>query len=208
MENVSEFDLNASVRFWLERLAQSPHVRKENVAEMEAHVRDSIVRLQSQGLSAEESFLIAIRRVGAVEKLEPEFAKVNRSPKNMIIHALILVFFSVVCWFVWGTLHLPQMMQGIIARAGAITKDTGLGQLPAFTIMMVGLRDFLFLPPLLALFYCVYVWSRRSNAKNSWTGFFAITVAVLMFIMLPTLIAVLLPVIDFMNRLPPSVLHP
>ncbi len=105
MESLSDFDLNASVSLWLERLAQSPHFREENVAEMETHVRDSIVKLQSQGLSAEESFLIAIRRVGHVETLETEFGKVNRGPKNRVIHVLILVLFGLGCWFLWGTLR-------------------------------------------------------------------------------------------------------
>ena len=145
---------------------------------------------------------MATRRVGNPAQLEPEFAKINRNPFNKIIHGLILVFFSVVCWFVWGTLHLPQMMQGAIARTGAINPATGYGALPGFTILMVGLRDFMFIPPLLALVYCLYIWFRKSAVRNSWTGFFAITMSVLMFIALPTLIAVLLPVIDFMNHFP------
>jgi hypothetical protein len=208
VENISQFDLNASLGHWLDRLAQSPHFRNENVAEMESHVRDSMTKLQSQGLAEEESFLIAIRRVGSVGKLEPEFAKVNRSWLNLIVHGFILIFFSVVCWFVWGTLHLPQMMQGILAKAGAIDQATGYGALPRFTQMMVELRNFMFVPPLLAFVYCLYLWVRKSNGKNSWTGFFAMTTAVLIFILLPTLVAVLLPVIDFMNHLPKKFLQP
>ena len=208
MENVSQFDMNASLGLWLERLAQSPHFRNENVTEMESHVRDSVTKLQSQGLSEEESFLIAIRRVGSVGKLEPEFAKVNRNWLNLIVHGFILVFFSVVCWFVWGTLHLPQMMQGILAKAGRIDQATGYGALPRFTEMMVELRDFMFVAPLLAFVYCLYVCVRKSDAKNSWTGFFAMTTAVLLFILLPTLVAVLLPVIDWMGLHPTKVLQP
>ena len=99
MENISHFDLNASLGLWLERLEQSPHFRNENVAEMESHVRDSVTKLQSHGLSEEESFLIAIRRVGSVGKLEPEFAKVNWNWLNLIVHGVILAFFSVGCFF-------------------------------------------------------------------------------------------------------------
>ena len=189
MENVSQFDLNASLGFWLERLAQSPHFRNENVAEMEAHVRDSVTRLQSQGLSEEESFLIAIRRVGSIGKLEPEFAKVNRNWLNLVIHGLILIFFSLVCWFLWGTLKLPAMMSASGARS------------PAFTRLMIDCGSYLAVPPLLALVYCGYVWVRRSNAQNSWLGFFATTMAVLMLMTIPTVIAVFLPVINFMDNL-------
>ncbi|MBI3848791.1 MAG: hypothetical protein HY298_00660 [Verrucomicrobia bacterium] len=202
MENVSQFDLNTALRRWLELLRQSPQVKAENLQELESHVRDSVVQLQSKGLSSEESFLIATHRAGSPEKLEPEFAKVNRNPWNMIVHGLILVFFSVVCWFLWGTLHLPQMTQGMLARLGAVDQATGYGALPAFTRMMMGLGNLMFVPPLLAFIYCLYVWFQKSSVKSSWMGFFASTTAVLIFITLPTLIAVVLPLIDLLNHLP------
>lgn len=190
MENVSEFDLNASVRVWLEKLAQSPHFRNENVAEMETHVRDSMVRLQSQGLSAEESFLIAIRRVGTVEKLEPEFAKVNRSPRNRIIHVVILLFFSIGCWFLWGTLKVASM-------AGVSSSH----KLPAFTILLLELKDFLAIPPLVAAAYCVFFFLRKETPRSSWVGFFAATAGFLILLALPVAVAVYLPLIDGLNRL-------
>lgn len=191
MENVSQFDLNASLHCWLERLAQSPNFQKENVAEMEAHARDSIIRLQSQGLSAEESFLIAIRRVGSVEKLEAEFGKVNRSPKNRIIHVLILVFFSLGCWFLWGTLKV-SVMAGV---------PTG-GQLPAFTLLLFSLKDFLAVPPLIAAMYCLFFFLRKENSRSSWVGFFAATAGFLILFALPVAVAVYLPLIDSLNHLP------
>ena len=191
MENISEFDLNIALRQWLARFGQSPQIKVENLKELESHVRDSVVQLQCKGLSSEESFLVATHRVGNPEKLEPEFAKVNRNPRNLIIHGLILIFFSIVCWFLWGILHVPQMM-------GASMHGR---QLPAFTRLLVGCGSFLVVPPLLALVYCFYVCLRKSHAKSSWMGFFASTTAVLIFITLPTMIAVLLPVVAFMNTL-------
>ena len=190
MENVSEFDLNVSLRFWLERLAQSPNFRRENVAEVETHVRDSIVKLQSQGLTAEESFLIAIRRVGSVEKLETEFGKVNRSFRNGMIHALILIFFSLGCWFLWGTLK--------VAIKTGIPTD---GQLPAFTRLLISLKDLLAVPPLVAAIYCLFFFLRRENSRTSWVGFFAATAGFLILFALPIAIAVYLPLIDGLNRL-------
>lgn len=201
METTAPFDLNHALHSWLDCLSQSPQVKADDLKELESHVRDSVGQLQMKGLSSEESFLVATHRVGNPVRLEPEFAKVNRSPLNAIIHGLILTFFSVSCWFLWGVLHLPQMTQGMLARAGAIDAATGNGQLPGFTMLMVTLRDFIFIPPLLALGYCLYLWFRKSGTKGSWTGFFATTTATLIFIMLPTLIAVVLPVIALLNRL-------
>jgi len=191
MENISEFDLNIALRQWLAWFGQSPQVKVENLNELESHLRDSVVQLQCKGLSSEESFLVATHRVGNPEKLEPEFAKVNRNPRDLVIHVLILIFFSIVCWFLWGILHFPQMM--VPSLHGR--------QLPAFTRMVAGCGSFLAVPPLLALVYCLYFWLRKSHAKRSWMGFFASTTAVLILITLPTMIAVLLPVIDFMNQL-------
>jgi len=183
MENVSQFDLNASLGLWLERLVQSPHFRNENVAEMESHVRDSVTKLQSHGLSEEESFLIAIRRVGSVGKLEPEFAKVNRSSRNLILHGVILSFFSVGCWILWALLLVPRIFEKI---------SSDPPPLPAFTRLLIGCRDFLGVPPLLALVYCLYVFIKKSDVRPSWKRFLAATVGAILLLAFPIIVAVLL----------------
>ena len=86
MENPTSFDLNRAIQQWREKLAMSPTFSHENLDELESHFRDSIAGLQKQGLSAEESFLIAVRRLGTFETIETEFAKVNQSPTNMLGH--------------------------------------------------------------------------------------------------------------------------
>lgn len=189
MENVSQFDLNTALGLWLERLGQSPQVKAENLKELESHVRDSVVKLQTKGLSGEESFLIATHRVGSPVQLEPEFAKVNRNPLNKILHGLILIFFSVGCWFLWGILHFPHKMDRALQG----------WPMPSFTELVVTCGSYLAVPPLLAAGYCMYVWTRKHGGRSSWMGFFATTIAFLFFITLPTLIAILLPMIAFMN---------
>jgi hypothetical protein len=77
METATQFDLNAAIQNWRETLSQSPGIRAENVGELESHLRDSIATLHAKGLSAEESFLIATRRLGSAPALQSEFAKVN-----------------------------------------------------------------------------------------------------------------------------------
>ena len=189
METTAPFNLNTALQLWMEQLGQSPQVKADDLKELESHVRDSVSQLQGKGLSSEESFLIATQRVGSPAKLEPEFAKVNRSPLNAIIHGLILTFFSVSCWFLWGILHLPRMT---VFQSGR--------PLPAFTDFIVGCGSYWAIPPLLAAVYCVSVWLRRSKGSHSWTGFFATTMAALILFTLPTVIAVFLPVIDFISH--------
>jgi len=78
MENPTAFDLNRQILAWRENLGQSPAFQEENLEELEAHLRDSIATWQARGLSAEEAFMVATRRVGADGALATEFGKVNR----------------------------------------------------------------------------------------------------------------------------------
>jgi hypothetical protein len=77
MEDPTSFDLNQAIRNWRGPLRHSAHLREEDLAELEAHVRDSVTALQAKGLSQEECFLLATRRLGKPAALDPEFAKVN-----------------------------------------------------------------------------------------------------------------------------------
>jgi hypothetical protein len=49
------------------------------VDELESHLRDSISRLRATGLSEEESWVIAQKRIGQIDSLEQEFAKLAES---------------------------------------------------------------------------------------------------------------------------------
>jgi hypothetical protein len=77
MNSPMPFDSNQAIQRWREALAQSPAFRSENLDELEAHLRDSIAKLEGGGLSAEEAFLVASRRIGRDGALAVEFGKVN-----------------------------------------------------------------------------------------------------------------------------------
>lgn len=79
MANETSFDLNVAIKHWRENLAQSPAFRTENLNELESHLRDSVAILQTRGLSEEEAYLIAGRRIGNGPQLQTEFGKVNRT---------------------------------------------------------------------------------------------------------------------------------
>jgi len=70
--------MNCAIQRWRESLAESPAFRCENLDELESHLRDSIATLQAGGLSPDEGFLIATRRIGSEEFLKSEFGKANR----------------------------------------------------------------------------------------------------------------------------------
>lgn len=191
METTTPFDLSLAIHRWRQNLAQSPHFKVEDVAELESHIRDSVVTLQGNGLSSEESFLIATRRAGSAESLEPEFAKLNPSPFYKIVHALILIFFSIGCWFLWAMLSLPRMLAG-----SWVTRP-----LPAFTHLLMDWKWLLVVPPMAALGYCLWVWMGKASLRSGWMGFFALTVGILMLLAFPITVAVLLPLIDWLHML-------
>jgi len=79
MENQTSFDLNDAIQRWRGDLVKSPSFRADDLDELESHLRDSESSLRTQGLTAEEAFLIAARRTGSRDVLAAEFAAVNGS---------------------------------------------------------------------------------------------------------------------------------
>lgn len=92
METPTEFDLNENIRTWRKSLAGLPELLNDNLDEMEAHLRDSIACLETNGLSSEEAFWIATRRMGSCATLALEYGKINA--RN--------VWISRVLWMVAG----------------------------------------------------------------------------------------------------------
>ena len=64
MENRTPFDLNEAIRRWQENLGDSPAFGADNLEELASHLRASVQSLKADGLSEEEAFLIATRRIG------------------------------------------------------------------------------------------------------------------------------------------------
>jgi len=129
MENPTAFDLNHAVQSWRENLATSPSFRGENLDELESHLRDSIATLQNRGLSADESFLIATRRIGADGALAAEFGKVNQSAVWLDRFLWILIAFQV-----WRIISSASVFTTVAAAALAMSIN---GLLPG-----LGLRQF------------------------------------------------------------------
>lgn len=67
--------LESQITEWRAFMAQSPTVDGRDLEELEAHLRDQIVDLTTVGLSDEEAFLIAVKRLGNLDALSREFAQ-------------------------------------------------------------------------------------------------------------------------------------
>jgi hypothetical protein len=108
---------------------------------------------------------------------------------NKAIHGLITAFLAVGCWFLWAMLKLTA---GFMHRVS--------DHPPQFTQLCVNLRPVFAVLPILALAYCVYVWVRKADPRHSWVGFFATTMGALVLTMLPTMVAVWLPMVQFIEK--------
>ncbi|HEX2152957.1 MAG TPA: permease prefix domain 1-containing protein [Acidimicrobiia bacterium] len=67
--------LELEIGEWRSFVEQSPAVDGLDVEELEAHLRDQIADLTEAGLSTDEAFLVAVKRMGSVDELSREFAR-------------------------------------------------------------------------------------------------------------------------------------
>lgn len=71
------FDLENAINDWMSSLLTIDSMSAESRLEIEEHLRQSIDTLSKGGLTQEESFVIATRRMGAPNALADEFEKVQ-----------------------------------------------------------------------------------------------------------------------------------
>lgn len=69
------FDLNTAFENWRNELAAQPELSSDDRRELEKHLSDSMAELRQRGLSEEEAFWLARRRIGQPQELAEEFEK-------------------------------------------------------------------------------------------------------------------------------------
>lgn len=67
--------LEARIAEWRAHLRRRRAIHEADVAELEDHLRGHLGTLAAAGLDADEAFLVAVKRVGAVDALSREFAR-------------------------------------------------------------------------------------------------------------------------------------
>src|SRR5437868_1229361 len=74
---------------WRTYLRARRAVAAGEVAELEAHLRDQMTALTDAGLTGEEAFLVAVKRMGGLNELSREFAREHsdRLWKQLVIPA-------------------------------------------------------------------------------------------------------------------------
>ena len=68
-------DLEAQIEQWRGYVQRRPAMAAADVAEMEDHLRERVADLVGAGLSSDEAFLVAVKRMGSVDEISREFAR-------------------------------------------------------------------------------------------------------------------------------------
>jgi hypothetical protein len=67
--------LEEQISQWRSYLRRRQAIQAVDAAELEDHLREHVASLQAAGLSADEAFLVAVKRMGALDALSREFAR-------------------------------------------------------------------------------------------------------------------------------------
>ena len=67
--------VESQIAEWRAYVANAPGVNGRDVDELEDHLRHQIAELNAAGLTADEAFLVAVKRLGDVDGLSREFAR-------------------------------------------------------------------------------------------------------------------------------------
>jgi len=71
----SPSSLESQISAWRGHLRRSRTITAPDAEELEDHLREQIATLSAQGLAEDEAFLVAVKRMGAIDALTREFAQ-------------------------------------------------------------------------------------------------------------------------------------
>ena len=150
------FELNKEIKKWKSSLSSSDTCSRADIDELESHLLDSMDILRAKGLSQEEAFFVAIRRLGSTNALSCEFGKVNENLRawRMVLYAgLGIIFYTMInslCSIV------SNGMQALLIKFGYEVSYI------RYITPVVGIITFLFA---VLLGYFIFKYHRRSIAK-------------------------------------------
>src|SRR5512140_3590504 len=87
MTTFADQPLEEQIAQWRAYLRRRNAVHGPDVEELEAHLRDQLAALTEAGLTGDEAFLVAVKRMGSLDALSREFARVHseRLWKQLVI---------------------------------------------------------------------------------------------------------------------------
>ena len=142
--------LESQITQWRSAVTRNRAIDSSDVDELEGHLREQVADLELTGLTAEEAFLVAVRRLGAVDLVTEEFARehgdrlwkqlvlVGDAPDRRRPLLSMLVFAAIAA----GIIQIARLAGGGPdgAQAAWFARDLGLFVLPVLGAYFVWLR--------------------------------------------------------------------
>lgn len=105
------FNLDDQMLMWKLEIEKIENLTNDDVEELESHILDKIDDLQSRGYTLEESFDIAINKIGTNDLLSEEYKKVNT--KLSVFQKITYGIIGFICVdFVFQIINIITMMIG------------------------------------------------------------------------------------------------
>jgi hypothetical protein len=144
--------LESQIAQWRSAVSRNRAIDSADVEELEGHLREQVAELESTGLTEEEAFLVAVRRLGAVDLVTEEFARehgdrlwkqlvlVGDAPGRRRPLISMLVFSAVAA----GGIQIARLAMGQPASSGEGTpwfaRDLSLFVLPVLAAYFLWVR--------------------------------------------------------------------
>src|SRR5688572_1801964 len=77
MTTFADQPLEDHIAQWRSYLRRRQAVHGPDVEELEGHLRDQLTALTESGLTGDEAFLVAVKRMGSLDALSREFARAH-----------------------------------------------------------------------------------------------------------------------------------
>ena len=132
------FGLEDAIEKWKEALISEGTINSEERLELESHLRESVVELQSQSLSEQEAFLVAANRVGRPSELQQEFEK-NSSASRWRYRLFWMFAGSLGLKAIGGVLTaISVMLETAMAASGFAGSASGIAMIVAMVLLWIG----------------------------------------------------------------------
>jgi hypothetical protein len=152
--------LEEQIEQWRSYLRRRQAIHAVDIAELEDHLREQIAGLVEAGLTGDEAFLVAVKRMGNLDALSREFA---REHSDRLWKQLVVVASDA------GELRAAARMDAIVAFFFAVAAALAIKAPALFGLQLEEHAGFyarnmsLFALPLLSGYF---VWKRRLGART------------------------------------------
>ncbi|HKP50936.1 MAG TPA: permease prefix domain 1-containing protein, partial [Gemmatimonadales bacterium] len=156
--------LEEQVEQWRSYLRRRQAIRPVDVEELEDHLRGEVTALRGAGLSENEAFLVAVKRMGALDAISNEFAREHseRLWKQLVMSSAVSVRSGV------EAQTEAIVVLGLVALAALAVKVPSLFGLEWGTDRALFRNAGFFVLPILTGYF---VWKRRLKPRIwTWLG--------------------------------------